>query len=47
LREDDSELETAASPAPEANPNMPYQIVDVVMARSLRADAARARPLFV
>jgi hypothetical protein len=39
-------METAASPGPEANPDMPYQIVDAVMARSLQDDTARNHPLF-
>jgi hypothetical protein len=46
LRADDSELEAVASPAPEADPDMPYQIIDVAMARSLQADAALDHPLF-
>jgi hypothetical protein len=46
LRQDDRELEAAASPALEANSNMPYQIIDAVMARAIQADAARAHPLF-
>jgi hypothetical protein len=38
--------EAAASPAPEANPDMPYQIIDAVMARAIQADAVRAHSLF-
>jgi hypothetical protein len=39
-------MEAVASSAPEADPDMPYQIVDAVMARAIQADAARDRPLF-
>jgi hypothetical protein len=39
-------LEAVASPAREADPDMPYQIIDVAMARSLQDDAARDHPLF-
>jgi hypothetical protein len=46
LRADYRGLEAVASPAPEADPDMPYQIIDVAMARSLQADAARDHPLF-
>jgi hypothetical protein len=45
LREGDSELEAAASPAPEANPDMWDQIIDAVMARAIHADAVRSHPL--
>jgi hypothetical protein len=41
LRADNRELEAVACPAPEADPDMPYQIIDVAMARSLQEDAAR------
>jgi hypothetical protein len=46
LRADDRELEVVASPAPEADPDMPYQIIDVAMGRPLQADATRDHPLF-
>jgi hypothetical protein len=39
-------VEAATSPAPEANRNMPYQIIDGVTARAIQADAARTHPLF-
>jgi hypothetical protein len=39
-------MEAVASPAPEADPDMPYQIIDAVMARSLQDDAACDHPLF-
>jgi hypothetical protein len=45
LRQDDRELETVASPAPEANSNMSDQIIDALVARSIHADAARTHPL--
>ena len=45
LREDDCELETVASPAPEANPDMSDQIIDALMACAIHADAARSHPL--
>jgi hypothetical protein len=46
LREDDRGLEAAAYPTPKANPDVPYQIIDAVMAHSLQDDAARTHPLF-
>jgi hypothetical protein len=39
-------MEAVASPALEADPDMPHQIVDAVMARAIQADAARNHPLF-
>jgi hypothetical protein len=45
LREDDCRLEAVPPPAPEANPDMPHQIVDAVMARAIQADAVRTCPL--
>jgi hypothetical protein len=39
-------VEAAVSLAAEANPGMPYQIIDAVMARAIQADAARSHPLF-
>jgi hypothetical protein len=38
-------LETIASPASEANPDMSNQIIDALMARAIHADAARTHPL--
>lgn len=34
-----------AAAAPETPPDMPYQIIDSVMAQALQADAARTHPL--
>jgi hypothetical protein len=42
----DRGVEAAAYAACEAKPDMPYQIIDAVMARALQDDAARAHPLF-
>jgi hypothetical protein len=39
-------MEAVASPAPEADPDMPYQIIDAVMARAIQEDTARTHPLF-
>jgi hypothetical protein len=39
-------MEAVASLALEADADMPYQIIDAVMARSLQDDAARDHPLF-
>ena len=39
-------MEAVASPAPEANSDMPYQIIDAVMARAIQADVVRTHPLF-
>ncbi|MEA2738303.1 MAG: hypothetical protein QOH05_1610 [Acetobacteraceae bacterium] len=38
-------MEAVAAPPPEANPNMPDQIIDAVMARAIHADAVRTHPL--
>jgi hypothetical protein len=38
-------MEAVASPAPEANTDMPYQIIDAVMARAIHAKAVRLHPL--
>jgi hypothetical protein len=38
-------MEAAAPSLSEANPGMPHQIIDAVMARAIQADAARSRPL--
>jgi hypothetical protein len=38
-------LEAAATLA-EANPEMPFQIIDAVMARAIQEDTARTHPLF-
>jgi hypothetical protein len=46
LRQDDRELEAVASPTPETNSDMPYQIIDAVMARAIQADVVRTHPLF-
>jgi multidrug efflux pump subunit AcrA (membrane-fusion protein) len=46
LRLGDRDLEAVASPAPEANSDMPYQIIDAVMARAIQADVVRTHPLF-
>ena len=45
MREDDRELETVASPAPEASPDMSDQIIDALMTCAIHADAARTHPL--
>jgi hypothetical protein len=37
-------MEAVAAPPPEANPNMPDQIIDAVMARAIHADAVRTHP---
>jgi hypothetical protein len=39
-------MEVVASPVPEADPDMRYQIIDAVMARALQEDVARDHPLF-
>jgi hypothetical protein len=39
-------MEAVVSSAPEANTDMPHQIIDGVMARAIQADAARFHPLF-
>jgi hypothetical protein len=43
--QDDRELETVASPAPEASSDMSDQIIDALMACAIQADAARTHPL--
>jgi hypothetical protein len=42
----DRKLEAVASPPPEADREMQYQIIDAVMARAIQADAACIHPLF-
>jgi hypothetical protein len=39
-------MEAVTACAPQADPNMAYQIIGAVMARAIQADAARAHPLF-
>ena len=39
-------METVGSPAPEANFDMPYQIIDTVMAHAIQAEVVRTHPLF-
>jgi hypothetical protein len=39
-------MAAVVSPAPEANSDMPYQIIDAVMARAIQADIERTHPLF-
>jgi hypothetical protein len=38
-------VDAVAAAACEAKPDMPYQIIDAVMARAIHADAVRAHPL--
>ena len=45
MREGDRKLDAVASSTYEANPDMPDQIIDAVMARALQADAVRIHPL--
>jgi hypothetical protein len=45
VRPDHRRLDTSASPALEAIPHMPDQIIDAVTGRSIHADAVRTHPL--
>ena len=46
MRARDRGVDAVAAAACEAKSDMPYQIIDAVMARAIQADAARAHPLF-